>query len=290
MYNKNINELLILLEQAQNENAYENMAKYYLKLGLAYKEEGKTEKAIYYLNRFDNLVGGDDDLYEKFKDNDTMAMDLITDMETEQEPYEKEIQEQVIEVAEDLTILQKMQWLLLTLSRFCTLFHRISALPDFAGIENLDKMLDYFCEGLYGELDEEKEDEISEYYDLIEEVFDSPLMMDYTKKIEIPNQESFAPADLESGDIGTYYLDMTYGALQAFVFGGLDEDDVEMEFAACGILADYYYRTSDADIREEQKIQEERERIFSDYHFVKEEPDKESFQKRVDEYKKVMLI
>ena len=54
-------------------------------------------------------------------------------------------------------------------------------------IENLDKISDYFNEGLYGEPDEEKEDEIMEYYDLLTEMFDSPLIVDYTQKVKIPN-------------------------------------------------------------------------------------------------------
>lgn len=70
----------------------------------------------------------------------------------------------------------------------------------------------------------------------------------------------------------------------------LDEDDISMEFAACGILAGYYYRTSDTDIKGEPKIQEESKRIFSDYHFIKENPEKESFQKRMAGYKKILLV
>ena len=50
-----------------------------------------------------------------------------------------------------------------------------------------------------------------------------------------------------------------------------------IKFTACGIQADYYYRTSEIDIKNEPKVQEEMARIFADYDFVKGNPDKEVF-------------
>ena len=38
------------------------------------KKEEKQIKAIYYLRRFDNLVGGNDKLYSKFARKDEKAM------------------------------------------------------------------------------------------------------------------------------------------------------------------------------------------------------------------------
>lgn len=290
MFKKSVEKLLVSLELAQEEKDYEDVAKYYLEIGKAYKKEGKVSKAIYYLNRFDNLVGGDDNLYEKFEKQDEQVMEWVSELEIEQEPYEKTVQNQVVEKADVLNTIQKMQWLLLTMSRFCVLFDHISTLPDFEGLGKLIEMVTYFAEGLYGEVDEDKEWEISDYNDYIEEVFDSSIMNDYTNIVEIPNQEGFVPADLESGDIGTVFFSMAFDALQSFIFDELDEEDLEMEFVACGILADYYYRTTNVDIKEERKIQEETERIFSDYDFVKEEPDMERFQERIEKYKKIMLI
>lgn len=289
MIKRSIEELLDVLKMAQEEKDYENVAKHYLQLGKDYKKEGRTAKAIYYLNRFDNLVGGDDSLYEKFEKKDNKAMEWIETLEEEYEPYEKMIQGQVVEKASDLNVLQKMQWLVLTMSRFCKLFQLISALPDFEVFGKLDEIVSYFCEGLYGELNEDIENEISEFDELTDEVFDSILMSDYTKKVDLPNQESFVPADLESGE-GTFYFGAAVHVLQYYLFDELDEDDIEMEFAACGILADYFYRTSDTEVKDEQKIKEETERIFSDYDFVKTGPDAESFRERVEEYKKVMLV
>ena len=290
MSKNNIDNLQTLLEEAQTKHNYENVASCYFELAKSYKEQGNIQKTIYYLNRFDNLVGGDDTLYENFKEEDSQATEWLSDLEIEHTPYEKIIQKQVIEKSESLNSLQKMQWLLLTMSRFCMLFQKISSLSRFEGFENLDTMVDYLCDGLYEEIDEEIEDKLSEYSDLLADVFNSFLMSDYTKKVEIKDSESFTPADLESGDIGTYFFCTAYDALQSFIFDELDEDDLYMEFAACGILADYYYRTSDEDIKNEQKIQEETARIFADYDFVEKAPDKEIFQERIRNYKNVMLV
>lgn len=307
MFKKDIDTLLTKLTEAQERNNYEQMAKYYLKLGKVYKQDGKTSKAIYYLSRFDNLVSGDDDLYEEFYKQDSQAMQWIEEMENQQKPYEKTIQSQVMEKAEELNDLQKIQWMLLTMSRFCSLFERISALEDFEGFEKLSEMVDLICRGLYGKLDADDADDIQNamdrYDELIEDVFDSEVMCNYTQTVKIPNQPDFVPADLESGDVGTYYFSMAFTAMQSFIFdteGQLSKyvisgtaklkEPVEMEFIACGILADYYYRTSDTELKDIPQIQEETTRIFSDYDFIKSEPGYETFQKRINIYKTIMLV
>lgn len=292
---KSTDEMLALLEQVQTKQDYHKIASYYFELGKLYKEKGITTKALYYLGRFDNLVSGDDDLYDNFEKEDEQAMDWIEEIQTEQMPYELTIQQQVMEMSEDLTILQKMQWLLLSMARFCTLFEELSQLSgyDFYGYEKLSEMVDYFSEGLYGELSEDAEEALDDFYSTIEDVFDSSVMNDYNLKLQIPNQESFVPADLESGDVGTFYFTMAYDLLQAYIFDEeVDEEDLQegIRFTACGILADYYYRTSETDIKGEPKIQEETKRIFGDYDFVKGNPDKESLIKRIEKYKKIMLV
>lgn len=293
MITKNTEELLDALKAAQEKQDYENVAKYYLQIGKDYKKKGMAAKAVYYLNRFDNLVGGDDSLYDKFSKKDHQASEWIEELEEENMPYEKTIQEQVVEKAEDLNMLQKLQWLLLTMSRFCRLFSQIAVLPEFEAFGELDKIVSYFVSGLYGEIDEDAkediEEEILDFDDRTDEVFDSILMSDYTKKVELPNQESFVPADLEGGE-GTFLFGAAVHVLKCFISDEVEEDEIEMEYAACGLLTDYYYRTSDTDVKDEPKIEEETERIFSDYEFVKGEPDAESFRKRVEEYKKIMLV
>lgn len=293
MITKNTEELLDALKAAQEKQDYESVAKYYLQIGKDYKKKGMAAKAVYYLNRFDNLVGGDDSLYDKFSKKDHQASEWIEELEEENMPYEKTIQEQVVEKAEDLNTLQKLQWLLLTMSRFCRLFSQIAVLLEFEAFGELDKIVSYFVSGLYGEIDEDAkediEEEILDFDDRTDDVFDSILMSDYTKKVELPNQESFVPADLEGGE-GTFLFGAAVHVLKCFIFDEVEEDEIEMEYAACGLLTDYYYRTSDTDVKDKPKIKEEAERIFSDYEFVKGEPDAESFRKRVEEYKKIMLV
>lgn len=307
MFQNTTDKLLAELTTAQAQNDYEQIAKYYLKLGKAYKQDGRLSKAIYYLSRFDNLVSGDDDLYETFDKQDSQAIQWIEELETQQEPYEKTIQSQVVEKSDELNDLQKIQWMLLTMSRFCSLFERISVLEEFEGFEKLSEMVDLICCGLYGKLDTDEADDIQDaleqYDELLEDVFDSEVMCDYTQTVKIPNQPDFVPADLESGDVGTYYFGMAFTAMQSFIFdaeGQLSacpisstaelEEPADMEFVACGILADYYYRTSDTELKGVPQIQQEIARIFSDYDFVKSAPDYEAFQERINEYKTIMLM
>lgn len=292
---RDVKTLLSLLEEAQKKQDYTDVAKCYLQLGMAYRKEGKRIKALYYFNRFDNLVGGDDSLYDIWGKEDDKVMGWITDLEMDLESdlYEKQIQGQVVEKAEELTLLQKMQWLLLTMSRFCALFQRISELSGFEEFGRLEEMVTYLYKGFYEELDEEEEWELDEFGEMLDDVFDSLIMSDYTKKVDISGKESFVPADLESGE-GAYFFGMAYETLQEFIFDQIVESEVPMEFAACGILADYYYRTCEIDdnkdIKEKQSVQEEVERVFSDYAFVKENPDKEKMWERIEKYKNIRLI
>ena len=307
MFRNDMETLLTALAEAQAANDHKQMAECYLNLGTACRDAGKNTKAIYYVRRFDNPVGGDDDLYDKFSSQNAQVSQWIDKLESLQLPYEKRIQQQAVEKSQDLNELQKMQWILLTMSRFCTLFEKLSVLPDFEGFEKLSEMIDYICDGLYGTLDTDDSDDIQDalwdYDDLLDNVFDSEVMSDYTQTVQILNQPDFVPADLESGDVGTYYFGMAFGALQQFIFDedgqssecaipstAQPDDPVDMEFVACGILADYFYRTSDADLEKIPQIQEEAARIFSDYDFVKSAPDYQAFQQRIDLYKEVMLI
>lgn len=292
---KDTKQLLAALEKAQQKRDFKAVAKSYLKVGEAYKKEGKQIKAIYYLGRFDNLVGGNDKLYSKFARKDEKAMEWIDELEVSlgTERLEPQLQKQVAEQAMELDYLQKMQWLLLTMARFCRLFREISVLREFEIFGKLDEIILLLEKGLYEELDEQEQWKIEYFEESLDEIFDSLCMNDCTKKIVIPGKESFVPGDLESGE-GTYLFHMSFCALKDFVLDKVEDEEIEMEFAACGILADYYYRTceikDDEDIRVYPDVQREIERIFSDFAFVQEHPDKEKLRERIATYRKLMLL
>lgn len=292
---KDTKQFLAALEKAQQKRDFEAVAKSYLKVGEAYKKEEKQIKAIYYLRRFDNLVGGNDKLYSKFARKDEKAMEWIDELEGSlgTERLEPQLQKQVAEQAMELDYLQKMQWLLLTMARFCRLFREISVLQEFEIFGKLDEMILLLEKGLYEKLDEQEQWKVEYFEESLEEIFDSLCMSDCTKKIVIPGKESFVPGDLESGE-GTYLFHMSFCALKDFVLDGVEDEEIEMEFAACGILADYYYRTceikDDEDIRVYPEVQREIERIFSDFAFVQEHPDKEKLRERIETYRKLMIL
>lgn len=292
---KDTKQLLAALEKAQQNRDFETVAKSYLKVGKIYKKEGKQIKAIYYLRRFDNLVGGNDKLYSKFARKDEKAMEWIDELEGSlgTERLEPQLQKQVAEQAMELDYLQKMQWLLLTMARFCRLFREISVLREFEIFGKLDEIILLLEKGLYEELDEQEQWKIEYFEESLEKIFDSLCMSDCTKKIVISGKESFVPGDLESGE-GTYLFHMSLCALKDFVWDGVEDEEIEMEFAACGILADYYYRTceikDDEDIRVYPEVQREIERIFSDFAFVQEHPDKEKLRERIETYRKLMIL
>ena len=92
--NKFLTLQLKKLESAQKEGNFPKIAKQYFKVGKNYKKQGNAQKAIYYLERFDNLVGGDDKLYNKFTKKDDKAMDWVIDLQIEHPPIAEHIRKE----------------------------------------------------------------------------------------------------------------------------------------------------------------------------------------------------
>ena len=55
------------------------------------------------------------------------------------------------------------------------------------------------------------------------------------------------------------------------------------------LFADYYIRTLDTSIEHNQGIQKEKERIWSDFDFVKNKPTEDAFAERMAAYMKLSL-
>ena len=102
------------LEEAYREENAVKIATLFYEIGEKYLQDGKEEKALVYFERFDELVGCDDDLYEQFQDKDEQASERIAELSMKNS-YAKEIKDWVTEKGKDLNKFQKMQWNLLTL-------------------------------------------------------------------------------------------------------------------------------------------------------------------------------
>lgn len=96
------------LEKAcKKENVVKTVTFLYA-LGEKYLNEGKDEKALVYINRFDELAGSENDLYARFFNEEEQASEWIA-MLGEKPSFAKEMRDWVLLKGEDLNDLQRIQ-------------------------------------------------------------------------------------------------------------------------------------------------------------------------------------
>lgn len=284
---KSIDDLLSELDKAQKNSDYVQIAKLYYDIGEKYLKEGKEEKAFVYINRFDNLTGSDDTLCKKFEKKHEQVSDWIIMLE-DKPFYAKLMQDKVNELSENLSLTQKMQWILLTLTRFCTLFSKFSNFQGFEILRQYENIIDILTESMFFNLNEAETKSLSDWLVRFYDFTDSKVVYNANNQISIAGKEPFQACDF-SGDL---LLTNMYEALDELLQRAEidDPDDFNMDMVTSGLLTGYYVRTSTENIRNIPAIKSEQSRIESDYEFICTLPSRDEFMKRILEYKKIMLV
>lgn len=278
-------ELMVSLEKAYEKEDIVNIVTLFYEIGERYLKEGKEEKALVYINRFDKIVGSDDDLYVQFQDKDNQASEWI-ELLNEKASYGKEVRDWVAEQEDDLEEFQKIQWNLLTMARMNQLFYRFSKLSGFEVFEYFEKVLDTLVEALCSGEKEEAKEILDDYLFELEESIETSAMISRKSKVEIKGQPDFEALDLDGDDL---YLNMVlffYDILE--VLQG-EEQDISLDFITNALHIGYYARTSEKSMYEIEPLAEEKNRIIADYEFVKANPENEEFVERMKGYKKLFL-
>lgn len=285
--NQNIEDLLAALTKAQESANYVQIAELYYAISEKYLKEGAEEKAFVYINRFDNLTGSDDALCKKFEKKEEQASDWIGMLE-EKPFYTKRMQDKIEELSETLNLRQKMQWNLLTLARFCTLFQKFSNFSGFEVLRQYENIIDILTESMFFDLRTDETQNISDWLVRFYDFSDSKEAADARNQIPVSGRSPFQACDL-SGDL-----------LLVDMFGTLDDllkraetnksEDFDMAIVTAGLLTGYYVRTSTGNMQDIPEVKAEQARIESDYEFVCMNPSREQFMERMSEHKKVTLV
>lgn len=285
--NQSIEGLLAALAKAQESADYVQIAKLYYDIGEKYLKEGAEEKAFVYINRFDNLTGSDDALCKKFEKKEDQASDWIGMLE-EKPFYAKRMQDKVEELSENLNLHQKMQWNLLTLARFCTLFQKFSTLSGFEVLRQYENIIDILTESIFFDLRTDETQNISDWLVRFYDFSDSKAAADARNQIPVSGRSPFQACDL-SGDL--LLCDM-FGTLDGLLKRAETDkpDGFDMAIVTAGLLTGYYVRTSTGNVQDIPEVKAEQARIESDYEFVCMNPSREQFMARMAEHKKVALV
>ena len=286
MKNMSMEELMYSLEEAYKQEDVVKTAILFWEIGERYLQEGKNEKALVYMNRFDEIVGCDDDLYMQFKDKDEQAAEWIEEL-SEKESYAKEIRDWVSEKEENLNQCQKIKWNLLTLARMNQLFIKVSELPDFEVFADFEMMIDTLVECLCFGCEEDKKEMLDDFLFEFEDAIELSTMISSKSRVKIKNNADFEALDLVGDDFYTNMMLLLNGIVE--FFDGEEDEDITLDFVTNALHIGYYARTREEDLYEIKSLTEEKNRIIADYKFVKANLGNEEFIKRIEEYKQLFL-
>ena len=286
MKNTTTEQLLTLLKTAYcNTDAVQTVTLFY-ELAQRYQQEGKEEKALVYLNRFDELVGCDDDLYEQFEEQDKQASEWIALMK-EKPSYAKEIRDWVQEKETKLNKLQKMQWNLLTLARMNQLFAKFSELSGFEVFDEYEEILDILTGSIYFGSDLEEEQRLDDFLLDLEDTIEMEHMISDKSKIEMEDGADFEALDLLGDGMYTNMMLALYGIVDTLE-GEVDKE-ISLDFVTNAMHISYYARTCEQPMNEIPALAKELERIKEDYEYVTTSPNDDDFTRRMSLYKKLIL-
>ena len=282
----NLTELMSSLEEAYREENAVKIATLFYEIGEKYLQDEKEEKALVYFERFDELVGCDDDLYEQFQDKDEQASERIAELSMK-DSYAKEIKDGVTEKGKDLNKFQKMQWNLLTLARVNQLFVKFSELPGFEVFTEFEEMLDILVEGLCFGCEEAEKAILDDFLLDLEDDIETATMISSKSRVKIKNSADFEALDLVEDDFYTNMMLFLYRIVE--FFEGEEEEEITLHFVTNALHIGYYIRTREEAMYEIEALAEEKNRIIADYELVKGDLEKEEFVERIEEYKQLFL-
>lgn len=275
-----VEEMLAALQDARKKENEVKIAELFWEIANRYLKEGKDEKALSYLHQFDDLVGGDDDLYTKFQDKDDDAADLIEELSLKPS-YIKEVADWVEEKAKDLTDMQKMQWAILSMARMNWLFGKLSQLEGFEVFVDYEEVVQIMAQGIYLGIDVEEEDILDDFVLDAGEI-DTSAMLSVESKIEIEGQPDYEALDIIGGRL---HLDLML-AMDGIV-GHLEEDEeskLSLHIVTGNLHRGYFGRAYDMPLHEIPAVVTEKTRIMADYEYIKGEPGEDDFAIKTDEY------
>lgn len=286
---KNMEELLTSLKESQKKKDFVTVCRLYYEIGVRYREEGNHLKARLYLNRFDTLASSQDDIYAKI--NEKWMDDVsnwIDEYDADDSFYTNQIRDHVEELSASLSGRQKLQWNLLTMARFDTLFKRMSTLPGLEFMTKYKKALTIFAQNLYRPIDQSEYDFISDFLRDFYPFTDSLALADTANRLPIAGGAAFECYDLVGGSTLLCIYELL-ADLTELTELKRESSQVHTDIVTTTLLADYYVRTKKGDIRSLPAVKAEESRILDDYRFVSGKPDKEQFFTRFDSYRKISL-
>lgn len=264
----------------------------YYRMGKEYQLKGDLERARLYLERASTIYSSFEQVYDECE-TFMYDCDEQVGMLEEEELLYNEILEEVMEKAEEITNRQSYIWGILSFARLQVVFRKLSACRNCEILCEMERVLDVLCHGIEQTMKEEEleylQDFVSRFYDFC----DSETFVKEENQIVLENGSSLQVFDLNGNSAATclqIFLDkcayILEGGFQMADYG----EPAELDFIPGTLMVDYYLRTREEDPHEVSQIQAEVSRIWSDYEFVKGDPDIQSVVERAENYRKLDIL
>lgn len=264
----------------------------YYRMGKEYQLKGDLERARLYLERASTLYSNFEEVYDECETFMHDCDEQVGMLEEEELLY-NEILDQVTEKAEELTNRQNYVWGILSFSRLQKIFQRLSGCSGCAILGETDRVLDVLCHGVSQTMTEEElgylQDFLGRFYDFC----DSEAFVHDENQASLEDGSTLQVFDLNGNSMAAclhIFLDKCAYILEEGFHTADQGEPAELDFIPGTLMIDYYLRNQEQDPHEIPQIRTETGRIWSDYEFVKADPDIPGIIERIGRYRKMDIL
>ena len=264
----------------------------YYRMGKEYQLKGDLERARLYLERASTIYSNFDQVYDECEAFMYDCDEQVGMLEDEELLY-NEILEQVEEKAEELTNRQSYIWGILSFARLQKIFQKLSGCEECGILKETGRVLDVLCHGVEQTTTSEELGYLQDYVNRFYDFDNSEAFVRETNQVSLENGRTLQVFDLNGNSTLTclhLFLDKCAYILESGFHMADFGEPMELDFIPGTLMIDYYLRNEEGDLHEIAQIQEEVKRIWSDFEFVKEDPDAQAVTERTGRYRELDIL
>lgn len=264
----------------------------YYRMGNEYQMKGDLERARLYLERSSTIYSSFDEVYDECEAFLYDCDEQVGMLEDEALIY-NEILEQVEERAEELTNRQGYIWGILSFARLQKIFQKLSGCQGCELLGEMGQVLDVLCHGIEQTMTGEELGYLQEFVMRFYDFGDSESFIREENQVFLENGHTLQVFDLNGNSAATclhIFLDKCGYILETGFHMADYGEPAELDFIPGTLMVDYHLRNEEGDPHEFPRIQAETARIWSDFGFVKKDPDIREIMERIESYRELDIL
>lgn len=272
--------------------ALSELSEKYYRMGKEYQLKGDLERARLYLERACTIYSNFDQVYDECE-SFMYDCDEQVGMLEEEELLYNDILEQVEEKAEELTNRQSYIWGILSFARLQKIFQKLSGCEECEILKETGRVLDTLCHGMEQTLAAEELEFLQNFVSRLYDFDNSEAFICEANHVSLENGRTLQVFDLTGNSMLTcfhLFLDKCAYILESGFHMADSGEPMELDFIPGTLMIDYFLRNEEGDPHEIPQIQAEIKRIWSDFTFVKSDPDHRVVIERTERYRELDIL